>query len=137
MNDAEFRLPRHVRPERYDVHLALDLDAWRFTGEETIALTPDRDTRKVELHAVDLEIAEAVATVGRRRLPARVAYHPGRETAELRFGAPLPAGQARLHLTFRGTIGTGLRGIRRASPSAASGSLQVHRTMSAPAAASA
>src|SRR5581483_6290587 len=114
MNDAEFRLPRHVRPERYTVHLAPDLDAWSFTGDETILLTLDRPVRRVELHALDLEITRAEVTAARRRQTARVAYHPARETAELRFAEPLPAGRATLRLAFRGTIGTGLRGLYRA-----------------------
>ena len=33
MNDAEFRLSRHVRPERYTIHLEPRLDDWTFTGE--------------------------------------------------------------------------------------------------------
>ncbi|HLH25540.1 MAG TPA: M1 family aminopeptidase [Chloroflexota bacterium] len=114
MNDAEFRLPRYVRPERYAVHLAPDLETWSFTGEESILLTLDRDVRRVELHALDLDITRAEAAVGRRRLPASVTYQPGRETAELRFAEPLPAGRATLRLEFRGTIGTGLRGLYRA-----------------------
>jgi puromycin-sensitive aminopeptidase len=114
MNDAEFRLPRHVRPERYTIHLTPTLEDWSFTGEESIVLTLDRAVRRVELHAIELEITGAEARVGRRRLPARVSYHPGRETAELRFAEALPAGRATLELEFRGTIGTGLRGLYRA-----------------------
>src|SRR4051794_34115845 len=98
MNDAEFRLPRHVRPERYTVHLTPDLDTWSFTGDESIVLTLDRAVRRIELHAVDLEITRAEATAGRRRLAGRVSYHAGRETAEIRFAEPLPAGRATLRL---------------------------------------
>jgi puromycin-sensitive aminopeptidase len=114
MDDAAFRLPRHVRPERYTIHLTPDLETWSFTGEESITLTLDRAVRRVELHAIELELTRAEARVGRRRLPARVSYHPGRETAELRFAEALPAGRATLDLEFRGTIGTGLRGLYRA-----------------------
>jgi puromycin-sensitive aminopeptidase len=114
MNDAEFRLPRHVRPERYTVHLTPDLETWTFSGEESIVLTLDRAVRQIELHSLDLEIARAEATAGRRRHAGRVVYHPGRETAVIRFGETLPAGLVTLHLAFRGTIGTGLRGLYRA-----------------------
>ena len=114
MNDAEFRLPRHVRPERYTIHLTPRLDDWTFEGEESIVVDLDRAVRQIELHAAELEIDRAEAVVGRRRLPARVAYHPARETVALRFAEPLPAGRARLRLAFRGPIGTGLRGLYRA-----------------------
>jgi puromycin-sensitive aminopeptidase len=114
MNDAEFRLPPHVRPERYTIHLAPRLDDWTFEGDERVTLHLDRAVRQIELHAVELEISSAEATVGRRRLPARVAYRPTRETVVLRFAEPLPAGRVTLHLAFRGPIGTGLRGLYRA-----------------------
>src|SRR3954452_8824812 len=104
MSDAEFRLPRHVRPERYTVHLAPDLDTWSFTGEETIALTLDRAVRRIELHAIDLEITRAEVAAGRRRQTGRVTYHPGRETAEISFAEPLPQGRATLRLEFSGPI---------------------------------
>jgi puromycin-sensitive aminopeptidase len=114
MNDAEFRLPHHVRPERYTIHLAPRLDDWTFEGDERVTLDLDRPVRQIELHAVELEIGQAEVVVGRRRLPARVAYRPERETVVLRFAEPLPAGRATLRLEFRGTIGTGLRGLYRA-----------------------
>jgi puromycin-sensitive aminopeptidase len=114
MTDADFRLPRDVRPERYTIRLAPDLDTWTFTGEETVLLRLDRSVRRLELHAVDLEVTAASATAGRRRHAPRVVYHPERETVELRFREPLPAGRGTLRLAFRGTIGTGLRGLYRA-----------------------
>ncbi len=114
MNDAEFRLPRYVRPERYTIHLTPHLDDWTFEGEEDVVVALDRAVRQIELHAVDLQIDRAEAAVGRRRLPARVTYQPARETALLRFGETLPAGRATLRLAFRGPIGAGLRGLYRA-----------------------
>src|SRR5579884_1555487 len=116
MDDAAFRLPRHVRPERYTLHLEPDLADWTFTGREAIEVHLARATRQVALHAVDLAVTEAWATVGGRRwpCPATVEPQPAREAVVLRFAEPLPAGRATLHLAFRGTIGTGLRGLYRA-----------------------
>jgi puromycin-sensitive aminopeptidase len=116
MDDAAFRLPRHVRPERYTLHLEPDLADWTFTGREAIEVHLARATRRVTLHAVDLAVTEAWATVGGRRwpCPATVEPQPTREAVVLRFAEPLPAGRATLHLAFRGTIGTGLRGLYRA-----------------------
>src|SRR5439155_947159 len=81
MNDAEFRLPRHVRPERYTVELEPDLDTWTFHGREAIVLHLARPVRRVELHALDLEITAAEAVAGRRRQPGRAA---GRENRAVR-----------------------------------------------------
>src|SRR5262249_8028977 len=114
MNDAEFRLPRHVRPERYTVELEPDLDTWTFQGREAVALQLDRAVRRAELQALDLAVPAAEAVAGRQRRRARVSYHPGRETVALRFAEPLPAGRATLRLEFCGPIGAGLRGLYRA-----------------------
>src|SRR5262245_34653935 len=92
MNDAEFRLPRHVRPERYTIELEPHLEDWTFHGHETIRLQLDRAVRQIALHAVDLEVTEAAARVGRKRVPARVSVQPARETVTLHFAEALPAG---------------------------------------------
>src|SRR5215475_5566695 len=39
MSDLDFRLPKSVRPRRYDLNIEVDLDAWIFRGTETIDLT--------------------------------------------------------------------------------------------------
>ncbi len=54
-----FRLSRQVWPVRYDVRLALDLDAWRHTGTVAITIDLRERTDTITLHALDLEITSA------------------------------------------------------------------------------
>lgn len=114
MSDAAYRLPTHVTPRSYRLALTPDLASWTFQGEETIEVQVARPVRQIVLHAVDLEVGVASVQVGRRRWPARVSYQPARETLTLHLPEAVPVGPAALHLAFRGSIGTSLRGLYRA-----------------------
>jgi puromycin-sensitive aminopeptidase len=113
MNDAEYRLPSSVMPNRYRLVLAPDLASWTFQGHETVEVQVARPVLQIVLHAVDLEVTAASVQVGRHRWPARVSYQPGRETLTLHLPQGVPVGRATLELAFRGTIGTSLRGLYR------------------------
>ena len=41
----DFRLPRDVRPLRYELRFDLDLDRWTFEGVETIRIVLDQARR--------------------------------------------------------------------------------------------
>ena len=114
MSDLDFRLPAFVRPSRYDLAIEVDLDAWRFRGSEAIDLHIAEPTADITLHAAELEIADVRAVLADgRELSGSVALNPIAETATLRFAQPLPAGTARLQLSFRGAILARLRGFYR------------------------
>jgi len=57
-----YRLPRHVRPTRYDLRLEPDLATLTFTGDQTVTLEVDEPTSEVVLNAVDLAFGEATLT---------------------------------------------------------------------------
>ncbi len=114
MSDLDFRLPKSVRPMRYDLGIEVDLDEWRFRGSEEIEVTLDEPAAAVTLHAAELEIAAVRAILADgAQLAGTVALNPVAETATLRFARPLPAGTARLCLDFRGIILARLRGFYR------------------------
>jgi puromycin-sensitive aminopeptidase len=114
MNDRDFRLSKDVRPVRYDLHIDVDLDAWRFVGREVIDVTIASPTRTVVLHAVDLEIPRAHAlTSDGRTSRADLAFNQEAETVTLSFDDPLPSGSAHLEVEFRGDIRERLRGFYR------------------------
>src|ERR687897_899397 len=85
------RLPRTVVPRRYDLTLEPDLDAATFGGHES------------------------TAEVGGERLVAAVALDDESERATLSFERELPAGEATLHLRFRGVLNDKLRGFYRST----------------------
>ena len=97
MNDLDFRLPASVRPQRYDLAIEVDLDAWQFRGSEEIEVIIGEPTADITLHAAELELAAVRACLpDGTQLSGTVALNPVAETATLRFPHPLPAGTARL-----------------------------------------
>jgi puromycin-sensitive aminopeptidase len=114
MNDLDFRLPASVRPQRYDLAIEVDLDAWQFRGSEEIEVTIGEPTADITLHAAELEIAAVRAALADgTQVSGSVALNPVAETATLRFPQPLPVGTAHLRLDFRGAILARLRGFYR------------------------
>ncbi|HEX6417245.1 MAG TPA: M1 family metallopeptidase [Acidimicrobiales bacterium] len=122
------RLSRTVVPRRYDLRLEPDLAAATFAGAESVAVEVAEPTAEVVLNAVDLDIDEAVAEVGGERLPAAVALDEDAERATLTFERPLPAGEATLHLRFRGVLNDKLVGFYRSTFTGQDGSEQVLAT---------
>ena len=109
------RLPRSVVPRRYDLTLEPDLAAATFAGSEAVAVDVVEPTASVVLNAVDLAIDEVTAEAGGERLAATVTLDAGAERATLTFDQPLPAGEAVLHLRFRGVLNDKLVGFYRST----------------------
>ena len=110
----DFRLPSDTRPTSYDAEVRLDLGPDRFTGEIAIALRLEKPRREVTLHGVGLEVTDAGATAGGAERPATATTDATSETITLTFAEPLPAGDARLRIAYRGAFSPGLRGLYRA-----------------------
>ncbi|HKP59918.1 MAG TPA: M1 family metallopeptidase [Polyangiales bacterium] len=109
---AGFRLPEDVRPRHYKLHIEVDPAAGReYRGRVEIELELRRPVSQVELHAAELEVSEA--ELGDQA--ATIEVQPARETIILRVGRKLPAGRARLHASFKGTLRNDLRGLYAAS----------------------
>ncbi|MFN8640554.1 MAG: M1 family metallopeptidase [Candidatus Binatia bacterium] len=115
MSDRDFRLSPHVRPQRYDLAIAVDLERWHFRGVEEIELTLAEPTAAITLHASELTIASARAllTDGTQLAAAPATFNAVAENATLTFPRALPAGTVRLCLDFHGEILARLRGFYR------------------------
>lgn len=114
MSDLDFRLPKSIRPRRYELRIDIDLDNWTFRGSEDIEIALQEATDTITLHAADLAITSVRATLGERApIQGSVTFNPVAETATLRFGQRLPAGTVRVALDFNGTILARLRGFYR------------------------
>jgi puromycin-sensitive aminopeptidase len=108
MTDAS-RLPRAVRPLRYDLLIRPDLDASTFSGRVRIALDVLQPSDTIVLHARGLEVDLAPGEAGTL---SRVPEH---EQLVCTFEEPLAAGPASLDLIFAGEISHGMLGFYRST----------------------
>lgn len=105
------RLPGIVVPEHYDITLAPDLEAGKFTGEETIRVRLIEETPSITLHAAEIDFQEADITVANKTQQATVTPHPEKEQATLAVPEPLAPGPAEIYVRFTGTLNHQLRGF--------------------------
>lgn len=107
------RLARDVKPLEADLHLELDPQhSPDFRGEVSHRLRLARRRRSIALHCADLRVSGArVETGAGKPLRARTELHEERQTVELHFDGPLPAGEVVLQLAFRGRLRSDLRGL--------------------------
>ncbi len=112
---AEYRLPPHVRPVRYVLTLTPDLDAFTFTGNETVELDVDEPTDRILLNAAELQVSAASVTLadGTVLQATDIAHDEAAETVALRFDRPVPAGRSSLSVEFTGILNDQLRGFYR------------------------
>jgi puromycin-sensitive aminopeptidase len=96
------------------VALELELDppaSDRYRGQVEIRITLARSTRRLRLHAVDLEVSRATAEVAGAERTARCIPQPSVGMLELAFAEPIPAGRACLRLAFAGRLRRDLCGL--------------------------
>ena len=122
------RLPRTVVPRRYDLTLEPDLAAATFAGTEAVEVEVGEPTTEIVLNSVDIEIDEATIDVAGERMVASVALDDETERATLTFDRAVPAGQAVLHLRFRGVLNDKLVGFYRSTFTDDDGATQVLAT---------
>ena len=115
MNESDVKkLPGNVKPLRYAIDLAPDLDAFTFEGAVSIEIEVLEATERITLNAAELEIASVVATLADgRSVEASIETDEEEETAVFSFGETLPAGRASLACVFTGVLNDQLRGFYR------------------------
>ena len=122
------RLPAHIKPVRYHITLKPDLEAFVFSGEETISLSLDKEVKDITLHSKDIEIVSAeVVQVGRvkttyatrsRRIEnfaLKITYDDKAETVTFVFPKSIKKGKAKLILVFRGVLNDRMHGFYRST----------------------
>ena len=117
--DRNYRLPQSIRPVRYDAFLSIDLQRGTFEGRLRLSLSIEREAAWIALHAAGLEVSRATLTVRGAALEGKVDTFTASETIVLTTGDPIPVGQAEVELAWSGAFSTGLRGLYRAGPLAA------------------
>src|SRR5262252_7879911 len=105
------RLPSGVTPEHYDLTFVVDLAHERFDGTEVIQVNLAAETTRIVLNAVDIDFREVTIGAGGTSQKAMVAEDATAQTATFTVPRPIPAGKTEIHLRYRGTLNSQLRGF--------------------------
>ena len=107
-------LPDDVEPRRYDITLRPDLERFTFGGSETVDIDVKSATRRIVLHATELELhSVALERNGASCVPERIESDEEEETVAFVFDAPLDPGPARLRVEFTGQLNDKMHGFYR------------------------
>jgi aminopeptidase N len=105
------RLPDTAIPAHYDITVAPDLAAAKFTGEVTIQVRLVRPTASITLNAAEIAFREVTVRAAGRTQTATVKLDEPKEQATLTVPAPLDAGEATVHIKYDGILNDDLRGL--------------------------
>jgi aminopeptidase N len=105
------RLPASVTPLHYDITVAPDLAAAKFTGEETIRVRLAGPSTTIVLNAAEITFREVRVTAGGKAQVAKVSTDDKTEQATFRVPAAIPAGEAEIAITYDGLLNDDLRGL--------------------------
>jgi puromycin-sensitive aminopeptidase len=124
----DYRLPKSVTPNRYEIRLTPDLKAFTFQGEVNIAVIVNEATDDVVLNALELEIDMASAEHGGKSLNGKAELETAKERAHLHFNEKLAPGEWTLKIAFRGILNDKLHGFYRSQYTDAAGKTHVVAT---------
>ena len=114
------RLPRDVSPRAYSLELEIVPSSDRFSGRVQIAVELQKPTRRILLHGKSLEVSSAKVYVGAQTIAARYAQLDSTGLSELQVDEELPAGAARLELTYSAPYDHTLTGLYKVETGGAS-----------------
>ncbi len=116
------RLPKYIKPERYQLTIKPDLKNFTFEGDEVIFLNLKKAVTEITLHSKELDIASSIyvstspalrASSPRQERRGSTNYDPKSETATFKFAKALPKGKGELRLKFSGILNDKMRGFYR------------------------
>ncbi|KAM7416423.1 hypothetical protein PAMA_018469 [Pampus argenteus] len=91
---AQFRLPRSIRPLSYELTLNPDLDNMTFTGHTVINMLVFHNTKRIVLHAANLNVTKATFKLGDGEAShVTVLEYKPRQQIAVKFSEDLKAGQ--------------------------------------------
>jgi puromycin-sensitive aminopeptidase len=111
MTSTHYRLPRHVIPLAYHVHLEASPRRRGFSGTLVCQLKVMEACESFELNARGLKVAAAGATQRNKNLTGKVKLHPDRETVAVHFADGLKKGPVEVRLTFKGQLNPSMHGL--------------------------
>ena len=114
MKNKSVRLGTHIKPERYNLTLKPDLEAFTFSGKEVINITLDKAVKEIVLHSKDIDIETVEIAQGKdMQFAQKISYDIKSETVTFYFKKPIKKGKAKLSIVFVGIISDNLRGFYR------------------------
>jgi puromycin-sensitive aminopeptidase len=116
-NDADYRLPRTVRPSRYELRVATSFDDASFEGDVSIELTVLESTDEILLNAAELDISRAVVSPAgsAEQSPLEVTLDPEKERVSFRSSRQLEAGDYVVSCHFAAPLSDKLRGYYKST----------------------
>ena len=108
---AAQRLPGTVTPLHYDITVAPDLAAAKFTGQETIRVRIAKPATSILLNAAEIAFDEVAISAAGTTQKATVALDEARQQATFTVPSTLPAGEAEIRIKYSGILNDDLRGL--------------------------
>ncbi len=106
-------LPKDIVPVEYALHVVPDVEARTFRASGTYRIEVLRETRRIVMHALDIEVvAASLRGPGRRStVLARPSRDAGRQLLVFALPRALPRGPYTLALAWKGRINSAVQGL--------------------------
>jgi puromycin-sensitive aminopeptidase len=105
------RLPAGVVPIHYDITIAPDLAAAKFTGQETVRVRLDAPSSSIVMNAAEITFRDVRVTAAGKTQSARVTLDAAKEQVTFQVPAAIPAGEAEIAIGYDGILNDDLRGL--------------------------
>lgn len=117
MKQNKHRLPKGIKPIKYQLQITPNMSDFSFAAEEKIKISIDKSTKQLILHSLDLNIISAVwipskITQTQTRQTAKISYNKKSETVTFKFSKSI-INSGTLDIKFNGVILEGLQGFYR------------------------
>ncbi len=111
------RLPDSLRPLRYDLRLAPDLEGGTFSGSVDVSLECRRPTDRIVCNALEIDIVAATVTDanGDRIDVTGIELDTELERVAVTLARPIGTDTVRVHMGFTGILNDRLRGFYRSN----------------------
>ena len=107
-------LPKLAIPNRYEIHLDIDLENFTYNGSETIFIEVVEDTTELQLNSVGLIVNSCfVENDNGAHIDGSVNYLKDDERILLNFEDSIETGDWKLYIDFTGNVVDDLRGFYR------------------------
>ena len=114
MSENPFRLPRHVIPVHYDLHLEPNLETFTFEGSVSIRIGVTETLDQIVLNAAEIEMRSMVLRGEDADIEVTGVTHDHEyDRATLTLAHPVTPGTYSLEISYTGLINDQLRGLYR------------------------
>ena len=111
--ESDYRLPRTVLPNHYDIVLEPDLVNASFEGSVGISVEIGEPTSVIVLNSIELDLLTATVSQGDQKYEGSISLDEPKERATITIDGSLSAGDAHLAISFTGILNDDLRGFYR------------------------